>query len=155
MEYDGQSTVVGFSITRSLRLIRIRLLVQNHATRGVKPLQNEHHWPTYRRLFAQAVNLENAGATKAALEIYYEIVDKYWPIGAEYYRRPAALLEASGDHEGALVFVQFAVLNHLHLEGEAKDSVMAEFGPWVKRLAVGFGIEESDYVVEGDESNGE
>lgn len=98
-------------------------------------MHNEHHWPTYRRLFAQAVNLENAGATKAALEIYYEIVDNYCPIGAEYYRRPAMLLEASGDPEGALLFVRFGILNHLHLEGDERDAIMAEFGPWVRRLS--------------------
>ena|GEM_PF-4886650 len=101
----------------------------------MKPMPNELDWPTYRRLFAQAVNLENAGATKAALEIYHEIVDKYCPIGAEYYRRPALLLEAAGDPEGALVFVRFAILNHLHLEGAEKEAIMAEFGPWAKRLS--------------------
>lgn len=48
-------------------------------------MAHKKNWAVYHRLFRQAAKLEKSGAEDAALEIYREIVDNYWPIGAEYY----------------------------------------------------------------------
>lgn len=112
-------------------------------------MTNEHDWTTYHRLYRQAVNLEKSGAEKAAIKIYRDIVENYWPIGAEYYRRPARLLERAGNLEDALMFTRFAILNHIHLDGPEKAAIMDEFVPWLKRLLGELGWDEKILYLPG------
>lgn len=104
-------------------------------------MAHKKNWAVYHRLFRQAAKLEKSGAEDAALEIYREIVDDYWPIGAEYYRRPALILEKKGDPEGALLFVRYAVMNHLDMKDNAE--IMNEFVPWLNRILDQLGQKDS------------
>ena len=74
-----------------------------------KNIKKNNDFKRYSSLYEKAINLEKINDIDGALDIYFDILNKYIPEGSSYYERPCILLEKLKRYDEAIEICNLAI----------------------------------------------